>query len=174
MNNIMDQAYIVHRTATRLRIRVPARKLDHHYFQDLKAKLAGCAGVVSVAATPLTGSVLIEHDPEFSLAAFGAVGLALGIEHHGAVSQNHSDCLTIVHCAMAKRDEGSDPLLAVAKLVFAAATGRLWSHVLDLIIDWCADALIKALLQPLRAPAQVIQLPQPLRQSHRQAIAAAA
>jgi hypothetical protein len=173
MNKIIDQAHIVHRTATRLRLRVPARKLDHAYFRDLKVRLAGCPGVRSVEPNPLTGSVLIAHDPEFYLAALGAAGLALGIQEHGGGRQP-GDCLAILHRAMAKRDESSDPLMAVAKLIFAAATGRLWSHLLDLFIEWCADALIKSLLQPMRAAsAQVIQLPQP-RRSHRQAIAAAA
>jgi hypothetical protein len=172
MNKIIDQAHIVHRTATRLRLRVPARKLDHAYFRDLKARLAGCPGIRSVEANPLTGSVVIAHDPEFYLAALGAAGLALGIQEHVGGRQA-GDCLAILHRAMAKRDDSSDPHLAMAKLIFAAATGRLWSHLLDLFIEWCADALIKSLLQPMRASAQVILLPQP-RQSHRQAIAAAA
>ncbi len=173
MNNVIDHAHIVHRTATRLRIRVPARKLDHAFFRELKAKLAGCASVVSVEATPLTGSVLIEHDPEFCVSVFAAVGIALRIKEHGAGRQDHSDYRAVLQCAMAKRHEGSDAHLALAKLVFAAVTGRLWSHVLELIIEWCAEALIKAVLEPMRAPAQVIALPQPRQRQH-QALAAAA
>ena len=173
MNNVIDHAHIVHRTATRLRIRVPARKLDHPYFRDLKASLVGCPGIRSVEANPLTGSVLIEHGPEFCQSAFGAVGLALIGAEHGASRQSDGDYRALLLRAVAKRDQGSDPHLALAKLILAAVTGRLWSHVLDLVIEWCADALIKAVLQPMRAPAQVIALPQS-RQGHRQAVAAAA
>lgn len=173
MNKVIDHAHIVHRTGTRLRIRVPARRLDHAYFGELEAKLVGCTGVRSVEANPLTGSVLIEHDLEFCVAAFGAVGIALWIEEHGAGRQGQSDYRAVLHRAMAKGDEGSDAHLALAKLVFAAATGRLWSHVLELIIGWCAEALIEAVLQPMRASAEVIQLPQP-RQNRHHAVAAAA
>lgn len=173
MNNVIDHAHIVHHTVTRLRIRVPARKLDHPYFRDLTARLVGCPGIRSVEANPLTGSVLIEHDPEFCAADFGAAGLALVSEEHGSGRQNRSDYRAVLQRPMAKRDEGSDPHLALAKLIFAAVTGRLWSHLLDLVIEWCADALITATLQPMRAPAQVIALPQP-RRNQRQAIAAAA
>ena len=171
MNKVIDHAHIVHRTATRLRIRVPARRLDHAYFGELQAKLVGCTGVRSVEANPLTGSVLIEHDLKFCVAAFGTVGLALRIEEHGAGRQG--DCLAALNRAMAKRDDGSDAHLALAKLVFAAATGRIWSHVLELIIGWCAEALIEAVLQPMRPSAEVILLPQP-RQNRHHAVAAAA
>ena len=173
MNKIIDHAYVVHRTANRLRLRVPARKLDHSYFQGLKARLAGFPGVRSVEANPLTGSVLVEHDAEFCYSEFGAAGLAIRSEEHGAVRQDPNHFHAVLHRALAKRDEGSDPHLALAKLAFAAATGRLWSHVLELIIEWCAEAVLKAVLQPMRAPAQVIMLPQP-RQRQRQALAAAA
>lgn len=173
MNNVIDHAHIVHRAATRLRIRVPARKLDRGYFRDLEARLVGCPGVASVAANPLTGSVLIEHGPEFCESAFGAVGLALISAEHGASRQSDGDYRAVLLRTMAKRDEASDPHLTLAKLIFAAVTGRLWSHLLDLVIEWCADALIKAILQPMRAPAQVIALPQ-RRQNQRQAIVAAA
>ena len=173
MNKIIDQAHIVHRTATRLRIRVPARRLDEIFFRDLKARLAGCPGVFAVEANPLTGSVLIEHGPEFCPAALRAVGLAIWIDEHGAGRQNPSDLRALLHHAMAKRDEGQNAHVALAKLAFAAATGRLWSHVLELIIEWCAVAFIEAVLEPMRAQAQVIMLRQPRRNQH-QAIAAAA
>lgn len=173
MNKVIDQAHIVHRTVTRLRIRVPARRLDHAYFGELQAKLVGCTGVRSVEANPLTGSVLIEHDLKFCVTAFGTVGLALRIEEHGAGRLDQCDYRAVLHRAMAKRDEGSDAHLALAKLVFAAATGRIWSHVLELIIGWCAEALIEAVLQPMRPSAEVILLPQP-RQNRHHAVAAAA
>ena len=173
MNKVIDHAHIVHRTATRLRVRVPARRFDHAYFQQLEARLADCAGVRSVEANPLTSSVLIEHDVEFCVSAFGALGLALGIGEPGAGRQGHSDYRAVLHRAMAKRDEGSDAHLALAKLVFAAATGRIWSHVIELIVGWCAEALIEAVLQPMRPSAEVILLPQPRHNRHH-AVAAAA
>jgi hypothetical protein len=173
MNKIIDQAHIVHRTANRLRIRIPGRRLDEAFFRELKTKLAGCPGVVAVVANPLTGSVLIEHGPEFCPAVFCAVGLAIWLDEHGADRLNHIDLRALLHHAMAKRDKGQDAHLAVAKLAFAAATGRLWSHILELIVEWCAVALIEAVLQPVKASAQVILLPQRRRNQH-QAVAAAA
>jgi hypothetical protein len=108
------------------------------------------------------------------VSVFAAVGIALRIKEHGAGRQDHSDYRAVLQCAMAKRHEGSDTHLALAKLVFAAVTGRLWSHVLELIIEWCAEALFQAVLQPMRAPAQVTLLPQRPRHSQHQAMAAAA
>jgi hypothetical protein len=170
---VIDHADIVHRTACRTRVRIPGRRNDQAYFGELKRKLSGVADVVAVDVNPLTASVLIEHRGSFSLATFGSVGLGSARQAYSAGGQNHNARQPAFYRAIAKRDEGYELHSALAKFVCAAVTGRLWSHVLEQVIGWCAEALIEALLQPMKAPAQVIQLTQPPRLA-RHALAAAA
>ena len=171
MQTGISQAYVVHRTASRMRLRIPGRRLDQAYFERLKQRLIRSLGVMAVEINPLTASVLIEHSSNFKLASFGALGIALAIGEPGAGGgQRHG----VSHRAQSQRDEGTDLLWAAAKLAYAAMTGRLWRHVLDLIVGWCAQALIDALLHPTKASAQVIRLARPPRPRPQQALAAAA
>ena len=59
---MLTDAYISHRTPTRLRIRVPSRKRDPAWFSQAKERLAEIAGVEAVDVNELSGSILIVHD----------------------------------------------------------------------------------------------------------------
>ncbi|MCU0574106.1 MAG: hypothetical protein MUC41_14075 [Syntrophobacteraceae bacterium] len=54
------EAHIAHRTAHRLRIRIPSRKGDSGYFAGLQAVLLEGGRAERVEVNPLTASVLIE------------------------------------------------------------------------------------------------------------------
>jgi hypothetical protein len=54
-------AETVHRMQGRLRFRIESRKHDEAFFRTLAERLRACEGVDSVAANPITGSVLILH-----------------------------------------------------------------------------------------------------------------
>jgi len=53
---------VVHRTATRTRLRGRGMKGNAEYFEQLRGALVQMAGVRAVRVNPLTESVLLEHD----------------------------------------------------------------------------------------------------------------
>ena len=72
-------AYISHRSAGRVRLRVPERKRDDWYFSSLREGLLKEKGVDDVEVNPLTGSVLVTgsgaEEAVSSLSAQGLVAL---------------------------------------------------------------------------------------------------
>ncbi len=54
-------ARCVHKTATRMRIRIPSRKGDRAFFKALEEQLSQCRQITGSEVNPLTGSVLIFH-----------------------------------------------------------------------------------------------------------------
>lgn len=56
-------AHAVHRTAGRLRLRIPEHRHDAAYFTTLTRRLAGLPGILAVAANPETAGVLLRLDP---------------------------------------------------------------------------------------------------------------
>jgi copper chaperone CopZ len=65
-------AIVAHRTAGRLRLRVPSKKGDALYFASVRDALSAIEGVESVEVSPVTGSVLVRHTAPF--AAIKAAG----------------------------------------------------------------------------------------------------
>ncbi|MBB4189341.1 hypothetical protein GGE07_006023 [Sinorhizobium terangae] len=57
-----NYAQIIHRARGRVRIRIPARRHHAAYFNELRANLLACEGVLAVQVNPLTATVLIEHN----------------------------------------------------------------------------------------------------------------
>jgi hypothetical protein len=56
-------AYQVHRTAERLRLRVPDRRHDSAFFAELSDRLSRLPGVIEVSGNPVSAGVLIRLDP---------------------------------------------------------------------------------------------------------------
>ncbi len=71
---MLPDALITHRTAERLRIRIPSRKRDADYFSSLTDHLSRYPGIDRIEANPLTGSVLLLH--RMDLGAFGEYSAA--------------------------------------------------------------------------------------------------
>lgn len=59
-------AVVSHRTATRLRIKIPSKRRDEAFFTALAERMSALEGVRSVESNPLTGSILLNHasDPD--------------------------------------------------------------------------------------------------------------
>lgn len=51
----------VHSIPGRTRFKIPERRGDHIFFDEIARRLRDCAGVSEVKCNPLTGSVLIHH-----------------------------------------------------------------------------------------------------------------
>lgn len=65
-------AFITHRTADRLRLRIPSQRHDSAYFEELTQRLVQVEGVIRVEANPQTAGVLVIHDEVSPAVLFGA------------------------------------------------------------------------------------------------------
>jgi hypothetical protein len=63
-----DLAFVVHRTPTRIRIKIPGRRRQKCYFEALKPALLAHPDILEVETSPLTGSVIINCRAGFTLA----------------------------------------------------------------------------------------------------------
>lgn len=61
-NNAAAVAHIVHQSDGRLRLRIPERRGDLAYFNDIALKLADCPGVRRAEGRAATSGVLILHE----------------------------------------------------------------------------------------------------------------
>jgi hypothetical protein len=70
-------AVVSHRTATRLRIKIPSKRRDEVFFTALAERMSALEGVRNVESNPLTGSILLSHasDPERIIEACRKDGL---------------------------------------------------------------------------------------------------
>jgi hypothetical protein len=55
----MVSAFLIHELPGRLRLRIPEKRSDSVFFDDLAGRLSGCPGVTSIELNALTGSVLL-------------------------------------------------------------------------------------------------------------------
>jgi hypothetical protein len=58
-------ALLTHRTASRARLRVPARRRNATWFEQARRTLLECGAVRSVAVNPLSASILVTHAADF-------------------------------------------------------------------------------------------------------------
>lgn len=58
---MMPNAFITHDMRGRARIRIPSARGNAAYFERLDRQLAGVAGIDSLQANPVTGSILVLH-----------------------------------------------------------------------------------------------------------------
>jgi hypothetical protein len=61
---MIPEAVVSHRTAHRLRIKVPSRKRDEQYFGFLVQSISAQQGIETVEANPVTGSIVIVHETD--------------------------------------------------------------------------------------------------------------
>jgi hypothetical protein len=146
-------AVVMHRTPTRMRIRIAERRGDAGYFAALQRVLLENPDVLKVAARPATGSVVIWCVEGFDLDA--SDGLFLGLEIVGApapLPATVQACrnVAVVDDRIRSMSGGEVGLAAfLVKLVVAIATGGVGLQLLT----WCAEALVQAARQRANAPA---------------------
>lgn len=58
----LPEAFSVHRTGTRVRLRVPERRGDEAFFASVERAFSGAPGVRAVRVDPRTASVLVRHE----------------------------------------------------------------------------------------------------------------
>lgn len=60
------KAYAVHRLPGRVRFKVPERRADRRFFDEIDRRLRRLPSVKAVKTDPVTGSVLVEHKGEIA------------------------------------------------------------------------------------------------------------
>lgn len=58
---MLPQAYVVHRTRERCRLRIRDKRNDQAYFEELRGRIAESVDGADVRVNPITGSVLVSH-----------------------------------------------------------------------------------------------------------------
>lgn len=56
-----SKAHVVHHIPGRVRLRIPAKRRDHTYFADVKAKLESVPSIHGVEVNPASASVLVRY-----------------------------------------------------------------------------------------------------------------
>jgi hypothetical protein len=75
-NAMANTAYVVHHTPGRVRLRIPSRRDDVAFFQDIETRLSQCTSVQQVRSNPATAGVLVRYADEMSLLQeLGEIGL---------------------------------------------------------------------------------------------------
>lgn len=121
------QACIAHRTAGRLRLKVPGRRHDAAFFADLERELVAQPGIVSVQANPMTASILVVHDG--TLDPCGGQGWA----RQGAAAPSYN---------------GAGLASLAIKLALVAVTHELGLPLVELCADAVAHSVLRGLTQP--------------------------
>jgi hypothetical protein len=137
-------AFVVHRTPTRLRIKIPERRRQVAYFAALRRVLVEHPDVVGVEVNPLTASVVINCRPGFDLTAPGNRFLGLQVALGGSAAPSAGQTW-LRPAALDRRirtlSGGELGLVAfIIKLVVAIVTKQLGPQ----LIEWGAEALVRA------------------------------
>lgn len=133
-------AFVVHRTPTRIRIKIPGRQRQENYFETLKRVLLEHPDILGVHANPLTASVLIECREGFDLTVpfLGAEVLPTNASGPASGQLRHLMRLDNEVNTISKSAIGSAAL--VLKLIVAIATKQLGAQ----LIEWVVEAFIRA------------------------------
>jgi hypothetical protein len=114
---------LVHDSPGRVRLRVDEKVGDRSYFERVVRALATCPGVRRVSGSPLTGSLLILHDGEFSNVASYARSEALFDLVSGVRPQPFASIETEVRRLDARLRAASGERWGVAGLAFYGLVG---------------------------------------------------
>lgn len=136
------RAFVVHRTPTRIRIKVPQRRRQQAYFAALERVLVEHPDVVRVHSNPLTAGVIIDCRKGFDLTAPHRRFLGLQMPETKGASPTSG-----YRAPVARPNDGIDLLLptltlasAALKLVVAITT----KQVAVQLVEWVVDAIIQA------------------------------
>jgi len=136
------RAFVVHRTPTRIRIKIPQRQRQQAYFAAVERVLIEHPDVVRVHSNPLTAGIIIECRKGFDLTPQHRRFLGLQmLETKGAWPT--SGC----PAPMAQPNDGTDGLLPTFTLVSGALkliVAVITKQVGVQLVEWVIDAIVQA------------------------------
>lgn len=133
-------ALVVHRTPTRIRIKIPNRRRQRAYFAALERVLATHSDILRVRANPLAASVVIECQQGFDLTA--QQRRFLGLE-----MLERESALPAYRARGASRTAEIDAVadaLALAPMVFKLVMAITTRQVGLQVVEWAIDAFVQA------------------------------
>ncbi len=152
-----DLAYVAHWTPTRLRLRVPGRRHDVAYFDQIVRQLETHEGVVRAEASPLTGSITLRsrHQFDWSSLDLSAHGIAvadgpafrLPLLRPATALSVSSAAAPVCLLPTAPARTGVDPAVVIVQLTSMVLTGRPLAG----LVQWLAERLLQSLLSRLLA-----------------------
>jgi hypothetical protein len=159
-----DRALVVHRTATRIRIKIPQRQRQDAYFAALRRALLQHPDVLGVHVNPLAASVAIECRDGFAFLTqdHRFAGLELRpVQAHALGLLGPGSSLVGASAYSLGRDTGEVGAVGLAapliKLLVALATKQLGAQ----LIEWALAAVVAAATGEARRIAAPPRLPPP-------------
>ena len=133
-------AFVVHRTPTRIRIKIPGRQRQENYFEALKRLLLKHPDVLGVHANPLTASVVVECRQGFDLTVLGPRLLGVEVLEANAYgpASSRPRYLMPLDDEVNTIEIGFSGL--VLKLIVAIATKQVGAQ----LIEWVIEAFIRS------------------------------
>ena len=151
-STVKAKAHRVHSIPGRTRFKIPERRGNQAFFDEITARLRNCSGVSEVECNPLTGSVLIHHHGEIEGRAMPAalnlleefVELELDAP---PVARLLRDNVVVLDQAITRLSGGEFDLSTVAALGLLALAGiQLVSRrqpVIAITLAWYATELLR-------------------------------
>lgn len=134
------RALVVHRTPTRIRIKIPNRRRQRAYFAALERVLAEHPDILRVHANPLAGSVIIECRQGFDLTAQQRRFLGLEMLERESALPAHRG-----HQALPNEEiDAVADALAFAPMIFKLVVAIMTRQVGLQVIEWAIDAFAQA------------------------------
>jgi hypothetical protein len=138
-----SRAFIVHRTPTRIRIKIPGRRRHQAYFAALEWVLIQDPNFFSVESNSLTASVIIECRAGLDLTAQQRQFLGLEMIETSDVGRANSPRGYLVACADDTFDlsEGGFTLaVLILKIILAITTKQFGVQLIEWLIEACFQA----------------------------------
>jgi len=150
-----NQAFVVHLTPRRVRIKIPRWERQDSYFAALQLVLERRSGVVSVHVNALVASIVIHCRDGFEIASvrdcFEALELVLPATRSAASPRAWQ-----IASAQRIRDRSKSSFCLVGlvvKLTIAIATRRLDTLIRELIFEAAVQVLVRQLYRkPMQSP----------------------
>jgi hypothetical protein len=133
------RAFVVHRTPTRIRIKIPDRQRQEAYFAALERVLIPHPNILRVDSNPLTASVIIECREGFELTP--QQQQFLGLQIRGANDIGQPDYVVQSgYVTGALSANGFTFAVLILKLIVAITTRQLGVQLIEWFIDACVQA----------------------------------
>ncbi|MEZ0167989.1 hypothetical protein [Microvirga sp. TS319] len=140
------RAHIVHRIAGRLRIKVPGRRHDAQYFQNLRRRLIDHPEIVDIKVNPCTASVLINHRPGFDLDVLRNPFLELDLGRATVRSQARPDAERTVDRLDTSIQRLTGGKVDLATFLVKIALSVVMRQPPFQLAEWIAEVLLRAFI----------------------------
>jgi Heavy metal associated domain 2 len=138
---VKPRAYRVHRTPGRIRFKIPGRRGDRAFFDEIAELLRRFSTVTKVDCNPLTGSLLLHHlgdiDGEPMQPLLSVLADVLEVDQsiqrytRGALDLSTATALSLLALAGFQLLRGHQPVIAVSLAWYATELLRRWQDPSD-------------------------------------------